>query len=137
MKRRKFKIVLFVIPMLLLFTTIGVSASTWSSSIKVTNLPTWGGVKDLNVSHKKQTTTQVASFYTTQVSATLPTFAHIRNSNGALRSGWGYLIKGAVYTAKEYDAEKGYLYYPSVKTSDYEFGSGNSVTFKFSSDYMN
>lgn len=33
---------------------IAVEASTWTSSGKVTNLPTYGKVKDLNVYNKKQ-----------------------------------------------------------------------------------
>ncbi|WP_295132311.1 hypothetical protein [uncultured Catenibacterium sp.] len=65
----------------------------------------------------------------------MPTFGRLRNSNGALRSEWVYLIKGpAIYHGKEADAKKGYKYYASVKTSDFEFGSGNYVSFKFSAD---
>ena len=65
----------------------------------------------------------------------LPTFGRLRNSNGALRSEWVYLIEGAAtYFGKEADAEKGYNYYAAVKTSDFEFGSGNYVSFKFSAD---
>ena len=46
-----------------------------------------------------------------------------------------YLIKGlASYHGKEADAKKGYKYYASVKTSDFEFESGNYVSFKFFED---
>ena len=110
-------------------------ASTWTSTGRINNLPTYGKVKDLNVYNKKTTSTQIASFQTTEVSASLPTFGRLRNSNGALRSEWVYLIKGpAIYHGKEADAKKGYKYYASVKTSDFEFGSGNYVSFKFSAD---
>ena len=86
----------------------------------------------------KKTTTQIASFKSCKVSAMLPTFGRLRNSNGDLKSEWVYLIEGAAtYFGKEADAEKGYNYYASVKTSDFEFGSGNYVSFKFSVDKNN
>lgn len=137
MKRKKFMIVSLVFMTIICGSFVAIGASTWSSTGRITNLPTYGKVKDLNVYNKKTTTTQIASFKTSEVSAMLPTFGRLRNSNGALRSEWVYLVEGStIYHGKEADAKKGYKYYPSVKTSDYEFGSGNYVSFKFSADKM-
>lgn len=138
MKRKKIMLCGIAMINILLFSILSTSASSWTDSGKVSHLPTWGNVKDLNRYNKKTTTQQTASFNTSQVSAALPCFGRLRNSNGALRSEWIYLISAGIpYYGKEYDAEKGYNYYASVKTSDFEFGSGNSVTFKFSADKLN
>lgn len=136
MKRKKYFLLLLFIPMVLFSSMLTTDAKSWSSSIKVSNLPTWGKVKDLKNYNTKTTTTQMATFKATQISALLPCFAHLRDSNGFIASEWGYLQKGT-YNAKENSAKKGVKYYVSVKTSDLEFGSGNSVTFRFSSDKMN
>lgn len=137
MNRKKIKIQLTVLPVILFLSIISINAAgTWSNSITLTNLPTYGNVKYSYVGNKKQDNGLTASFTASKVSAALPTFGCIRDENDALRSEWTYLVQGsAVYHAKEYDALKGQTYYSSVKTSNYEFGSNNSVTYKFSSDY--
>lgn len=77
---------------------VTVEASTWTSTGRINNLPTYGKVKDLNIYNKKGNLNSNCFFQTTEVSASLPTFGRLRNSNGALRSEWVYLIKGpAIY----------------------------------------
>lgn len=135
MKRRKVLFIGLVCLIMSCSSFIVIKASTWTNSGRITNLPTYGKVKDLNIYNKKTTNVQIASFKSSEVSAMLPTFARLRNSNGAIRSEWVYLIESsATYYGKEAEAEKGYKYYVSVKTSDFEFGSGNYVSFKFSAD---
>lgn len=135
MKRKRIMTIGLISLITICVSLVTVEASTWTSTGRINNLPTYGKVKDLNIYNKKTTSTQIASFQTTEVSASLPTFGRLRNSNGALRSEWVYLIKGpAIYHGKEADAKKGYKYYVSVKTSDFEFGSENYVSFKFSAD---
>lgn len=54
MKRKKIMLCGIAMINILLFSILSTSASSWTDSGKVSNLPTWGNVKDLNKYNKKQ-----------------------------------------------------------------------------------
>ena len=97
MKRKKIMTIGLISLITIFVSLVTVEASTWTSTGRINNLPTYGKVKDLNIYNKKTTSTQIASFQTTEVSASLPTFGRLRNSNGALRSEWVYLDLEIMY----------------------------------------